>query len=354
MQLGESRPVVGARIALPVCRGGGAAADAGGARRRRGRARSSRSICAISSRSTTPSGCCRRPTSRRAWRELAFAAGRIAEKLGDVGGAIERYEAALEAEPKHAHALRGLRRLRLADGKREPVLGMLDRELELASPAEKRGLHAVRAELALALGDRDVARASYEAILKEQADDLGALTGLVDLAASGGDEGRAEALGQLVRSARHRGRADARGAARRARRGSTKRPGACARRWRAIARRSASIPTAMAAAWGLLRVAVRTPGAGRRRRDARAAGRAPARGPAAAGARASPRRRACARRRRRGRASGAAGGGRRRRSRGARRSGASSSAPTGGSRRRRRRWRASSKPSPTPAGAPIA
>src|SRR5262249_20230128 len=65
--------------------------------------------------------------------QLAFAAGRVAEKLGDVGGAIERYEAALEADPKHAHALRGLRRLRLADGKREPVLGMLDREIEQAS-----------------------------------------------------------------------------------------------------------------------------------------------------------------------------------------------------------------------------
>ena len=91
--------------------------------------------------------------------ELAFAAGRIAEKLGDVGGAIERYEAALEADAKHAHALRGLRRLRLADGKREPVLGLLDREIEQHRAAEKRGLYAVRAELALALGDRDVARA---------------------------------------------------------------------------------------------------------------------------------------------------------------------------------------------------
>ena len=130
--------------------------------------------------------------------QLAFAAGRIAEKLGDVGGAIERYEAALEAEPTHAHALRGLRRLRLADGKREPVLGMLDREIAEASSRERRGLHAIRAELALALGDRDVgARLLRGDPRRSSRDDLGALSGLVDLAASSGDDGRAQALGKL-------------------------------------------------------------------------------------------------------------------------------------------------------------
>ncbi|MDB4965306.1 MAG: hypothetical protein JWN44_995 [Myxococcales bacterium] len=191
--------------------------------------------------------------------QLAFAGGRVAEKLGDVGGAIERYEAALEAEPKHAHALRGLRRLRLADGKREPVLGMLDREIDQAAASEKRGLHAVRAELALALGDRDVARASYDAILQAQPDDLGALTGLCDLAASGGGDEMSAALTKLYEAI-----ASTDAPTRAALLVERARLDEAAGRVREAVehyREALGVdPSSAAAAWGLLRVAVRTPG----------------------------------------------------------------------------------------------
>ena len=192
--------------------------------------------------------------------QLAFAAGRVAEKLGDVGGAIERYEAALQANPRHAHALRGLRRLRLADGKREPVLGLIDREIAEASGQEARGLHAIRAELALALGDRDVARTSYEAMLEAQPADLGALSGLVDLAASGGEDELAVALGRLYDALG--GSSD--GATRAALLIERARLDEAAGRVReALARYREALgvdPTAAAAAWGLLRLALRTPG----------------------------------------------------------------------------------------------
>ena len=114
---------------------------------------------------------------------LAFAAGRAAERLGDVTGALERYQATLDADPEHAHALRGLRRLRLSvlEGQRDPaLLAIVDREIAAAAPAEKRGLVGIKAELALAAGEEEAARAAYGAILAEQPGDLGALTGLVD------------------------------------------------------------------------------------------------------------------------------------------------------------------------------
>ncbi len=261
MQLGESRPVVATRIAVPLAEASTALPTltfAEAAPPRTLDATYLRDQLALydTERLLSPAD----QPARVA--QLAFAAGRIAEKLADVGGAIERYEAALEAEPKHAHALRGLRRLHLADGKREPVLGMLDREIAEASPAERRGLHALRAELALALGDRDVARASYDAILQEQGDDLGALLGLVDLAASSGDDGRAQALGKLY-EALGSGDAPLR-AALLVERGRLDEAGGRVRE--AVAHyREAHGPalqdaTSMAAAWGLLRVAVRTPG----------------------------------------------------------------------------------------------
>ena len=228
----------------------------------------------------TPSGCSRPPTSRRAVAQLAFAAGRIAEQLGDVGGAIERYEAALEAEPRHGHALRGLRRLRLADGKREPVLGMLDREI-----AAGVGGGAARAA-------RDPRRARARARRSRRG------AGVVRSDPEGAARRSRRALGprrsrRLGR--RRRARAGARSPRtrrsapamrRHARRcsSSTRRLDEAAGRVReAVARYREALghepggPTAMAAAWGTLRVAVRTPDARRRRRDPRAARRAPAR-----------------------------------------------------------------------------
>ncbi|MGZ3439216.1 MAG: hypothetical protein ACXVDD_06860, partial [Polyangia bacterium] len=258
MTLGESRPVVATRIALPTAEVAAtlpqlSVPDTAPPRVLEPAYLRDQLALYDTERLLTPAD----QSARVA--QLAFAAGRVAERLGDVGGAIERYETALDADPKHAHALRGLRRLRLADGKREPVLGMIEREIAEASPAEKRGLHAIRAELALALGDRDVARVSYEAILKEQPDELAALSGLVDLAASGGDEGRGDALGKLyeaidsadapIRAALLVERARLDEAAGRAR--------------DAVARYREALgvdPTSMAAAWGLVRVAIRTPG----------------------------------------------------------------------------------------------
>ncbi len=192
---------------------------------------------------------------------LAFAAGRTAERLGEFAAARERYHAALDVDPEHAHALRGLRRLRMGEpGPREPLLTLLDREIARAAPGEKRGLIGIKAEVALSGGEEPVARAAYAAILEEQPGDLSALTGLVDLAASSSDDDLAAALGQLsaalgntvdpaTRAALlvERGRLDE----------------SAERVSDAVARFGEALhvdPTAAAAAWGLLRVAVRTPG----------------------------------------------------------------------------------------------
>ena len=192
---------------------------------------------------------------------LAHAAGRIAERLGDVAAAIERYEAAIEAEPNHAHALRGLRRLRLADGKREPVLQLLEREIAQAAPGEKRGLFAWRAELALAMGERDAARSAFGSILIEQPGDLGALSGLCDLAAATGDDDELNlALGNLqdALSAATDGPTKAALLVERGRLDE-----AAGRVREAVSRFREALdvdPTSVPAAWGLWRVAVRTPG----------------------------------------------------------------------------------------------
>jgi cellulose synthase operon protein C len=192
---------------------------------------------------------------------LSHAAGRIAEKLGDVAGAIERYEAALEADPHHAHALRGLRRLRLADGKREPVLQLLEREIAGAAAGEKRGLHAWRAELALALGDREVARAEYDAMLALDGQDLVALSGLCDLASAGGNDDQLAAALATLNDALASSVDAATKAALSVERGRIDE--AAGRVPQAVERYRAALdadPSSSAAAWGLWRVAVRTPG----------------------------------------------------------------------------------------------
>jgi tetratricopeptide (TPR) repeat protein len=130
---------------------------------------------------------------------LAHAGARVAEKMGDRTAAVERYQTALAADPQHLPSLRGLRRLYLAYQRRDEALALLDRELAgTANPVEARALHAVRAELALALGKRDVAAASYQHILQQVPNDLGALTGLCDVATIAGDEAAlTQALAQL-------------------------------------------------------------------------------------------------------------------------------------------------------------
>ena len=70
--------------------------------------------------------------------------GAVAERLGDVGGAIERYEAALEADPTHAPRCAACAACASPTGKREPVLGdARARASSEASRGERRALHAL-------------------------------------------------------------------------------------------------------------------------------------------------------------------------------------------------------------------
>ena len=191
---------------------------------------------------------------------LACAAGRVCEQLGDLDGAEERYEAALELDMGAPVALRGLRRVRLASGKSDRVVAMLEREVEKASPAEKRALEAIKAELHLQRGDRDLAREAFRDILEQRPDDLGAALGMADVASAEGPEELAEALARVAEAlaptsdarlkaavAVERGRLDE--AAGRVRDAVT--------RYREAL---ALDPQATGAVWGLLYVAVRTPG----------------------------------------------------------------------------------------------
>ena len=175
--------------------------------------------------------------------QLAYSGARLAERLGDVAGAQERYETATELDATFGPALRGIRRMRLAEGKADVAANLVDRELERASKGERPGLLSLRAELALALGDREQARKLFRKLLEELPGDLGA------------------ALGPLRRGRRRRAgrRSDRRtwpawprasaplmgGRGRRLPSSvavSTKRPGVPATRWRAIARRSPPTP----------------------------------------------------------------------------------------------------------------
>ena len=198
---------------------------------------------------------------------LAIAAARLCEQLGDLPGASERYEAALENDSTSIAALRGLRRVRLAEGQPDRVLALLDRELERAADAERRALEALGAELHAVRGDRDLARAAHERALTARATDLGARLALVDLSAadanaapagSGLDELAAplgaltDALAQStdprLRAALLIERARLDEAAGRLREAVTR------------YREALSLdPQAPAAAWGLFRIAVRTP-----------------------------------------------------------------------------------------------
>jgi tetratricopeptide (TPR) repeat protein len=191
---------------------------------------------------------------------LAYGGARLAERLGDVAGAQERYEAATELDPTFGPALRGIRKLRLVEGKPDVAANLVDREIERAGKAERPGLISLRAELALASGDREQARRLFKKLLEELPGDVGAALGLCDVAvAEGRDDDLAENLtrvseGLAVTDGRSRGAlAVERGrldeAAGRAR-------DAVVRYREALA----NDPAAAGAAWGLLRIAVRTAG----------------------------------------------------------------------------------------------
>jgi tetratricopeptide (TPR) repeat protein len=147
------------------------------------------------------------------------------------------------------------------------VLTLLDREIERASDVERRALEALGAALHAVRGDRDLARAAYDKALAARPTDLGPRLALVDLAAadansapagSGLDEIAAplaalsEALAQStdprLRAALliERARIDE----------------AAGRLREAVARFREALtldPQAPGAAWGLFRIAVRTP-----------------------------------------------------------------------------------------------
>jgi tetratricopeptide (TPR) repeat protein len=191
---------------------------------------------------------------------LAYGGARLAERLGDLAGAQERYEAATELDPTFGPALRAIRKLRLGEGKPDVAANLVDREIERAGKAERPGLMSLRAELALALGDRDQARRLFGKLLEELPGDLGAALGLCDIAvAEGHDDDLAANLARVSEAlavtdgrsraalAVERGRLDE--AAGRAR-------DAVVRYREALA----NDPAAAGAAWGLYRIAVRTAG----------------------------------------------------------------------------------------------
>jgi tetratricopeptide (TPR) repeat protein len=194
---------------------------------------------------------------------LAHAGGRLAERLGDLDGARDRYEAALELDRGFTPPLRALRRIALRAGKPDALPSLLERELERCSAGERPGLLAYRADLCLALGERDGARTGYKQLAAARPDDLGAALGVCDLAAAeGADDDLAAGVGRLsellgastdgrMRSALavERGRLDE----------------AAGRAREAVAHFRAALETdadAAGAAWGLLRIAVRTTGVG--------------------------------------------------------------------------------------------
>ncbi|HEY7955493.1 MAG TPA: tetratricopeptide repeat protein [Polyangia bacterium] len=193
---------------------------------------------------------------------LACAAARAAERLGDAGGARERYQAALEHDSSSLPALRGLRRLRLAAGDElDQVVAMLGRERERSSAVERRALSALEAELHLRRGDRDLAREGFRAIVGERPGELSAALGLCDVAAGDGDlDALGQALGGLEAALESATGATRFRAALAVERGRLDE--AAGRGAEAQARFSAALtldPQAAGAAWGLLRVALRKP-----------------------------------------------------------------------------------------------
>ncbi len=192
--------------------------------------------------------------------QLAYTGARLAERLGDVAGAEERYEAATELDPSFGPALRGIRRLRLAEGKPDVAANLVERELERASKGERPGLLSLRAELALALGDRDQARTLFRRLLEELPGDMGAALGLCDAAAADGrDDDLAENITRVTEGV---GVADARvKAALSMERGRLDEAAGRARETVLRYREALALdPSCAGAAWGLLRIAVRTTG----------------------------------------------------------------------------------------------
>ena len=191
---------------------------------------------------------------------LACAAGRVCEQLGDLDGAEERYEAALELDSSAPIALRGLRRVRLATGKSDRVVAMLEREIEKSSPAEKRALEAIKAELHLQRGDRDLAREAFRDILEQRPDDLGAALGLADVASAEGPDELAEALGRVAEALGPTGDARLKAAVAVERGRLDEQAGRVRDAVTRYREALALDPQATGAVWGLLYVAVRTPG----------------------------------------------------------------------------------------------
>jgi tetratricopeptide (TPR) repeat protein len=195
--------------------------------------------------------------------QLACLAARLCEKLDDPAGALERYQAALEQDAGSATALRGLRRVRLASDAPpvDQVVAMLDREIEAAALGEKRGLMALKAELHLSRGDRDLANEAYLDVLEMRPDDLGAALALCDVTAGQGNDDELQvALARLADALTGSGASRLRAQVAIERGRLSENSG---RVRDAVARYRDALgldPLAAGALWGLMRVAVRTPG----------------------------------------------------------------------------------------------
>ncbi len=199
------------------------------------------------------------PAPERAAR-LAYLGGRLAERMADRPGALERYETALSLDPAAPSALRGLRALRLADGKLDEWMPLVERSIEHVANAELAGTWFLVAESAWALDDRDHASRAWHRLLEAAPADLGAALGLAE---SGTDRGPALArvheflngspdVAARVAVQTELGRLDE----------NEGRLREAVQRYRdALQSATGRAGDGLGAAFGLLRVALRTPGA---------------------------------------------------------------------------------------------
>jgi hypothetical protein len=132
---------------------------------------------------------------------LHLAAGVAAERAGAVDRALEHYDEAVHADHALLPATRALRRLLCRLGRFQEALRPLDHEIELSGAAEGAALSAFRADLLLAVGEQDLARVAYGALIDARADDLRALMAQVELAYS--DDREDELLDALAAAAHH-------------------------------------------------------------------------------------------------------------------------------------------------------
>ncbi|MBI4508337.1 MAG: tetratricopeptide repeat protein [Deltaproteobacteria bacterium] len=125
----------------------------------------------------------RDPQRARILRLESFA---VAERLGDHVRAKEHLEEVLALEPGDAPAMRGLRRLCLAQGDLEGALLALDPRTALGE--ERFARAALRLEILLSMGDEAQARAVHDELYELRPSDVSSRLGAVDLALLGSSD----------------------------------------------------------------------------------------------------------------------------------------------------------------------